>query len=239
MLAKGIRDMKDADGKVVLQWSGGKDSAMALHRLREQGWEVESLLASFTEDYGHLTMHGVPRDLIAAQVDALGRRLVELWVPPSPTNEAYEARLREVLDRLRERGIRNIATGDLFLEGIRRYREENLKRAGMGLVTPLWGTDTGQLIREFSSLGYRAVTVCTDAEQLDESYVGCELDESFVTRLPGRLDPCGEHGEYHSFVYAGPLFERAVDFEVGEVVTRNGHHYCELTLRASQEGVRR
>lgn len=213
--------------KIVLLWSGGKDSTLALMRLRQQ-YEIYGLLTTFTEGYDRVTMHGVRRELLEAQVRALGERLLPVTIRPCCSNEEYDARMRTIMLELKSLGITKIASGDIFLEDVRRYREERLSALGCELVTPLWGCDPRALIEEFLTLGFQAITVCVNTRWLDARFVGRELTREFWHELPATVDPCGENGEFHSFVYDGPLFLNPVRFSVGEKVLRDGHYYCDL-----------
>ena len=214
---------------VVLQWSGGKDSALALQALlADPRYAVAGLLASFSDAYDRVTMHGVRRALIEAQAEALHLSLTPIHLPPEPANGVYDARMREILGSLQDQGISTIATGDVSLEDVRQYREERLHEIGMALLTPLWGSAHEALVRRFIDDGFEAVTVCVSAQHLDASFLGQALDEAFLARLPADADPCGENGEYHSFVHDGPLFASPIAVELGEVVARNGHCYQDL-----------
>lgn len=214
----------------MLQWSGGKDSALALQALlADPAYDVVGLLASFSEAYDRVTMHGVRRALLEAQAEALGLTLTPIYLPSDASNDVYDARMRHTLSSLRaDEGVSTIATGDVFLEDVRQYREQRLCEVGMALVTPLWGKDARALVRRFIKDGFQAVTVCVSEQHLDESFLGQSLDAAFLERLPEVTDPGGENGEYHSFVHDGPLFARSIDVQLGEVVARNGHYYQDL-----------
>ncbi|MCI2429426.1 diphthine--ammonia ligase [Candidatus Acetothermia bacterium] len=213
--------------KIVLLWSGGKDSARALAEL-QRSYEICGLLTTFTEGYDRVTMHGVRRALIEAQAEALGERLRSMTIRPSCSNQEYGEQMRKILLDLKAQGVRKIASGDIFLEDVRRYREERLKEVEMELITPLWGRSSLSLLREFFAQGFRATTVCVSTRWLGAEFVGRELDERFLADLPSGVDPCGENGEFHSFVYDGPLFRHPVRFQLGETVLRDGHCYCDL-----------
>ena len=213
--------------KIVLLWSGGKDSALALIDLQRK-YEILGLLTTFTEGYDRVTMHGVRRELLEAQVRALGQRLIPMTIRPSCSNREYDEQMRNILLDLKAQGVQKIASGDIFLEDVRHYREERLKEIEMELITPLWGRNSVSLMQEFFARGFRAVTVCVSTKWLDAGFVGRELDERFLGDLPSGVDPCGENGEFHSFVYDGPLFHHPVHFRLGEKVLRDGHYYCDL-----------
>lgn len=214
---------------VVLSFSGGKDSVLALAALRASApWEVRALVATVVEDDRTLAMHEVPEPLVVLQASSLGLPLLRVTVPRTPSNAVYEERLTAVLTPLRAQGIRHIAFGDLFLEDIKAYRDALLARLGFEAVYPLWGADTLELARSFVREGYRGVTVCVDAAKLDAEWAGRELDASFFAALPAGIDPCGENGEFHSFVYGGPGFAYPVQFERGAARPHGGFHYASL-----------
>lgn len=220
-----------------LAWSGGKDSALALWALR--GGDVgrgpgrpappAALLTTVTEDYGRVSMHGVRRDLVRAQAKALGLPLVEVAIPAGCSDAEYEARMGRALRAGADRGLEAVAFGDLFLADIRAFRERQLAALGLRAEFPLWGLDTAALARRFVALGFRAWVVCVDTQQLDASFAGCAYDEAFLADLPPGVDPCGERGEFHSFVWDGPVFARPVPCRPGQVVLRDGRFaFCEL-----------
>jgi uncharacterized protein (TIGR00290 family) len=214
---------------VLFCWSGGKDSCLALHKLRrEPGTEVVALVATVTENFDRVSMHGVRRELVERQAQALGLPLEIVWIPSACNNSIYEARMRQMLERYQRRSVGRVAFGDIFLEDLRAYREANLARIGMRGVFPIWQQPSGALVREFMALGYRAVTVCVDPRRLDASFAGREIDEAFLKRLPADVDPCGENGEFHSFVFAGPDFLAPVRCHTGEIITRDGFIFCDL-----------
>lgn len=214
---------------VLFCWSGGKDSCMALHQLRRDPLrEVVALLTTVTEGYDRVSMHGVRRILLERQAAALGLPLEIVTIPPQCVNAEYESRMEAMLLTWKNRGVTEVAFGDIFLQDLREYREKNLARAGMKTLFPVWLRPTRELAREFISLGFRAVTVCVDPKILDESFVGREFDDSFLGALPAEADLCGENGEFHSFVYDGPGFSAPVQFTIGEKVMRDGFYFCDL-----------
>jgi uncharacterized protein (TIGR00290 family) len=214
---------------VLFCWSGGKDSCLALHQLRRDPLrEVVALLTTVTEGYDRISMHGVRRILLERQAAALGLPLEIVTIPPQCLNAEYESRMETMLLTWKGRGITEVAFGDIFLEDLREYREKNLARVGMKALFPVWKRPTRELAREFIALGFRAVTVCVDPKILDESLVGRNIDADFLAALPAKADPCGENGEFHSFVYDGPGFSAPVQFTVGEKVLRDGFHFCDL-----------
>jgi uncharacterized protein (TIGR00290 family) len=217
---------------LALSWSGGKDSVLALQALRErEGVVPRALITTVTSDYERVSMHGVRRDLLERQAEALELPLVAVTIPPECPNGLYEERWLDALASTDLAGVEEIAFGDLFLEDVRRYREALLARAGKRGVFPLWGLDTENLARAFITDGFRAVLVCVDPKQLDAAVAGCRYDHSFLNGLPAQVDPCGERGEFHTFVYAGPLFSEAIACRVGPVVERDGFVFCDLEAR--------
>jgi uncharacterized protein (TIGR00290 family) len=206
---------------ILLSWSGGKDSALALHALRRTpDVEVAGLLTTVTEEYDRISMHGVRRVLLERQAEAAGLPLHVVPIPPVCTNEVYEERMGAALAPLRQSGIRRVAFGDLFLEDIRAYRESKLAGAGMEALFPVWGLDTAELAREFIDQGFGAVLVCVDTQALDAAFAGRDFDASLLRDLPPGVDPCGENGEFHTFVHAGPIFRQAIPIRRGVQETR-------------------
>lgn len=216
--------------KVLVSWSGGKDSARALHEiLGSNRYQIAALLTTVTEDYDRISIHGVRRVLLEQQAESLGLPLEQVMIPKQASNEQYESNMAETLKRYKEAGITSVVFGDIFLEDLKQYREKNLAGLGMQGIFPLWKRDTIELMRSFIGLGFEAVTVCVDTTVLDQRFVGRKIDQQFVADLPGTVDPCGENGEYHSFVYGGPIFARNVPHTLGEVVLRDDRFcYCDL-----------
>jgi uncharacterized protein (TIGR00290 family) len=218
-----------APESILFCWSGGKDSAMALHALLQQNnLRIASLLTTVTEGYNRISMHGVRRELLHRQVQALRLPLHEVFIPQQCVNPIYEARMEEALRLHLEQGITRVAFGDIFLEDMRLYREKNLARIGMQAIFPLWKRDTRELISEFHANGFRTIAVCIDPQKLNSSFAGRELDASFFTDLPPDVDPCGENGEFHTFVFDGPIFAQPVNCIRGEVVHRDSFVFCDL-----------
>jgi uncharacterized protein (TIGR00290 family) len=214
---------------VLFCWSGGKDSCMALHQLRSDPLrEVVALLTTVTEGYDRISMHGVRRILLERQAAALDLPLEIVTIPPQCVNVEYESRMEATLLTWKNRGVTDVAFGDIFLQDLREYREKNLARVGMKALFPVWLRSTRELAREFISLGFRAVTVCIDPKILDDTFVGRSIDADFLAALPAAADPCGENGEFHSFVYDGPGFSAPVQFTIGEKVLRDGFYFCDL-----------
>ena len=214
---------------ILFCWSGGKDSAMGLHRLCEQQqFRTTALLTTVTEGYERITMHGVRRELLELQAESLGLPLHEVRIPPHCPNAVYEARMEQALRVFYDQGVRKVAFGDIFLEDLRAYREENLARVGMTALFPLWKRDTRELVRFFHAQRFRAMAICIDPKVLDPSFAGRELDESFFRDLPPRADPCGENGEFHTFVFDGPIFRRPILVRTGEAAHRDGFVFCDV-----------
>jgi len=212
----------------ALSWSGGKDSALTLWTLRRQDVEPEALITTVTDSYDRISMHGVRRELLARQADAAGIPLIEVRIPPACVNEVYEARMAQAFASPPLSDVEEVAFGDLFLEDVRAYREERLAATGRRGLFPLWGHDTGVLAREFIAAGFQARIVSLDPRTLDASFAGRAYDEQLLADLPASVDPCGENGEFHTFVHAGPIFSQPVACETGEVVEREGFIFCDL-----------
>lgn len=217
---------------IILSWSGGKDSALALARLREDPRvEVVGLLTTVTAGYDRVSIHGVRRALLHAQASALGLPVHEVTVQPESSNEAYDAALAAALGALRERRpeIRRVAFGDIFLRDVRQYREDHIAALGFEGSFPLWGEPPAELAREVIGRGIRARLVCVDTHALSAAFAGRAYDADLLAELPDGIDPCGENGEFHTFVSAGPGFCAPVPYRVGEVVMRGARFaYCDL-----------
>jgi len=212
--------------RTLVAWSGGKDSALALYEIIESHeYEVAAVLTTVTDGYDRISMHGVRRSLLQQQADSLGLPLEEVRISQRVTNEEYECKMRQVLEKYRAQGIRSVVFGDVYLEDIRKYRERNLAKVDMVGVFPLWGRDTRELVASFLKPGFRAVVTCVDLRSLDKEFAGREIDAAFFEELPREVDRCGENGEYHSFVYFGPIFKDAVPFTRGKTVVRDTH-FC-------------
>jgi uncharacterized protein (TIGR00290 family) len=214
---------------VLMSWSGGKDSCLALRELQmTPSVRVEALLTTITRDYDRISMHGVRRILLEQQAASLGLPLHQIYISKGATNEEYEAKTGEAFSTYHDRGITSVAFGDLFLEDIRAYREQLLTKHGMTGLYPIWGRDTSKLIRDFIGQGFKTILVCVDPAKLDSSFVGRVIDEEFLSELPSGIDPCGENGEFHTFVFDGPMFKNPVRFSRGEVVCRDSFWFCDL-----------
>jgi uncharacterized protein (TIGR00290 family) len=207
--------------KVVFCWSGGKDSALALNRvLRDNRYEVGSLLTTCNEHFQRVSMHGVRLELLDRQAASIGLPLEKVFVSQRSSNEEYQQKMSACLLAHKARGVTSCAFGDIFLEDLKRWREENLARIGMRGIFPIWKIDSRELIREFFALGFGTVICCVNDAYLDETAVGRNMDEEFMRALPPNVDPCGENGEFHSFAFSGPVFRQPVKFKVGEKVYR-------------------
>jgi uncharacterized protein (TIGR00290 family) len=215
---------------LALAWSGGKDSSLALHALREAGEAPVALLTTVTEGVERVSIHGVRRELLVAQAAAAGLPLVEARIPLPCPNEAYEAAMARALATPLLRDVPEIAFGDLFLADVRAYREERLASASPPRRArfPLWGRDTTTLARAFVAAGFEAILVSVDPQQLDPAFAGRAFDQALLDDLPAGVDPCGENGEFHTFVHAGPIFAAPLDVRVGEIVTRDGFVYADV-----------
>jgi len=203
---------------------------MALHELlANRKYEVIALLTTVTEGYDRISMHGVRRALLRRQAESLGLPLAEVRLPKQASNQEYEARITETLERYKQNGVTGVAFGDIFLEDLRQYREQNLARLALKGLFPIWKRDTSDLLRSFMGSGFKAITVCVDTQALGKEFVGRVIDQQFVSELPAGVDICGENGEYHSFVYDGPIFGRSVAHRPGERVLRDDRfHFCDL-----------
>ncbi len=215
--------------KVIVSWSGGKDSALSLYEIeRSGGYQAVSLLASISEPYDRVSMHGVRRTLLERQAQALGLPLIKIPLPGDCSEEEYESRLMDTLVKAKSDGINRVVFGDIFLEWIKEYREKNLARVGMAPVLPIWGRETAELARSFISLGFKAVITCVNTRVMPRSFLGRVLDEHFLAELPPGIDPGGENGEFHSFVFAGPIFSESIPYTLGRTVTRDSYYFRDL-----------
>ena len=219
--------------KLLLSWSSGKDSAWTLHRLRlENDYQIVGLVTTINENFARVAMHGVRDELLAAQAAAAGLPLWRVPLPHPCSNEVYEARMRALIERALQTGVTHMAFGDLFLQDIRAYREKQLRDTGIAPVFPLWNSDTTQLARDMIAGGLRARITCVDPKQLDPSFAGVEWHAA-LGRLPPAADPCGENGEFHTFCYAGPMFDSPVALHAGEVVNRDGFIFADFMLESA------
>jgi uncharacterized protein (TIGR00290 family) len=218
--------------RILLSWSSGKDSAWSLHILRQRGeYEVVGLLTTFNEAADRVAMHAVRRELVEQQAVATG---LPLWAVPLPwpcSNEQYESLMAETCAKATVEGIEGIAFGDLFLEDVRAYRERQMRKTGLEPIFPVWGLPTHDLAQTMIASGMRAKLTCIDTGKLDRGFAGCEFDEAFLSALPDDVDPCGERGEFHSFVYEGPMLNAALPVSVGETVVRDQFVFADLVSR--------
>lgn len=204
-------------------WSGGKDSAFALHQIIEsEEFDIQALLTNISREHQRISMHGVPKNLLLQQIELLKLdaplEIIELWETMSM--EDYSSLMQNKMQDFNSKGINTAIYGDIFLEDLKKYRETKLAAVGITANFPLWGRNTRDLLEEFINTGFKAVVVAANAQLLDQSFLGRNLDKAFLADLPKGVDPCGENGEFHSFVYDGPIFQKAVDFELGEVVLK-------------------
>jgi len=227
--------------KAIMSWSGGKDSVMALYEVqRSDAYEIQGFLTTITRDYDRVCMHGVRTALLEQQAAALGFPLDKIYLAPNEPQQGYETKMQAYLARGRDRDIQAVIFGDLFLRDVRQYREWNLSKAGMQAVFPLWGQDTRDLAERFQRIGFQAIVTCVDRHALTPGFVGRRYDPAFLTDLPPAADPCGERGEFHSFVYDGPLFQRPVLFRTGRTLVReNRFAYLDLFPSVSPRGIER
>ena len=216
--------------KVILSWSGGKDSTLALYKIkRDPAYRVVSLLTTINEQYDRISLHGVRRELLELQAEALGFPLDKVWVSNNGTNDEYEAKMRQALAEHLNAGVSGVVFGDIFLEDLKKYREEKLLSVGLKGIFPLWQKNSFDLACTFIYLGFKAVVTCVDTQVLDAAFGGREYDEQFLVDLSEGVDPCGENGEFHSFVYDGPIFHRPVGFHTGEQVLKHDRFFfCDL-----------
>jgi uncharacterized protein (TIGR00290 family) len=219
----------DSRPKVVVSWSTGKDSTLALHEVQRSGdVEIVGILTTVTSTFGRVSMHGVREALLDRQAEALGLRCWKIPIPSPCPNDVYEREMARVLEETRQLGVSAVVFGDLFLEDIRRYRETRLTEVGMRGIFPLWGRDTGELARTMIAVGIRATLTCIDPRKLDRSFAGRSFDARLLDALPEGVDPCGENGEFHTFAWAGPSFRTSIPVEVGEVVDRDGFVFADV-----------
>jgi len=216
--------------KVIFSWSGGKDSALALYELmKKPDYEITALLTTINQDYDRTSMHGVRRILLEQQAQSLGFALEKVLICKNCSNEEYECKMQKVLEKYQAAGVCSVVFGDIFLEDLRRYRQEKLSKIGMKGIFPIWKFNTTELANTFINSGFKAVITCIDSNVLDKIFVGRVFDEQFLSELPAGVDPCGENGEFHSFVYDGPIFRNRILYRSGEVVLREKRfYYCDL-----------
>ncbi len=210
----------------IISWSGGKDSALALYYLLlEKEYEVKTLLTTISADYNRISIHGVRRKLLEKQSQSIGIPVHIISLPKDVSNDEYEEIMRNEMIKFKSQQVKNVAFGDVFLEDIRGYRESNLSKIGMNAIFPLWGIHSKVLAKKFIDLGFRAIITCVDSTVLEYSFVGQFFNDEFLSSIPSNVDPCGENGEFHTFVFDGPIFSYPIQFEKGEVVFRDERFY--------------
>jgi uncharacterized protein (TIGR00290 family) len=221
--------------KALVSWSSGKDSAWTLHVLRQSEYEIVGLLTTINSCFDRVAMHGVRRELLEAQAAATG---LPLWKVPLPwpcSNSQYEVLMAEACAKAIKAGVQAVACGDLFVQDVRQYREDRLRGVGIDPIFPLWKLETGKLIRDMLAAGIRCRIACLDPRKLPASFAGRDLDERLIEEFSAGTDPCGENGEFHTFVYDGPMFANPIPIENGETVEREGFLFTDLHLHASVE----
>lgn len=202
--------------KAIFAWSGGKDSSFCLHQvMTDNQYEVVYLLTTLSAEFKRISMHGVKEELLDLQAKSIGIPQLKVWLYEA-SYKSYEKQMADMLTKAREEGIEHVIFGDIFLEDLRIYRENNLKKIGMHAVFPLWKKDTTTLIHDFVSHGFKTVTCCVNDAYFDETWVGKEINKDFLDTLPSNVDPCGENGEFHTYCYAGPIFKNEIKIEIGE-----------------------
>ncbi|TCP26804.1 uncharacterized protein (TIGR00290 family) [Tenacibaculum skagerrakense] len=208
--------------KAFFNWSSGKDSALALYKIIEQKeYTIETLLTNVNEDFARISMHGLREELLDKQVESLDLPLEKLYFPAQVTMDLYSEKMREKLSSFKSKGMKYSVFGDIFLEDLKNYRDKKLAEVNLEGVYPLWKKDTKEVIHEFIDLGFKAITVCVNAKLLGKEFVGRIIDKDFINDLPDNVDVCGENGEFHTFVFDGPIFKNPVDFEIGEKVLKS------------------
>ncbi|UKB86442.1 diphthine--ammonia ligase [Chryseobacterium sp. MEBOG06] len=207
--------------KALFNWSSGKDSALTLYKtLKEDQYEVTTLLTSINQEFQRISMHGVHISLLEQQASALGIPLVKMELPKEPSMEEYQDIMTGTMAKVQAQGVTHSIFGDIFLDDLRQYREDQLSRIGMHAVFPLWKQNTSYLIREFLSLGFKTIVTCVNGSYLDKSFAGRIINQQFLDDLPENVDPCGENGEFHTFTFDGPIFKNPIQFEIGDTVKK-------------------
>lgn len=216
--------------KILFCWSGGKDSALAFYEAQKSGnYDIFTLLTTVTKGYDRVSMHGVREELLQSQVASIGVNLIKVFISKKSSNQEYESRMRDVLQECKQKNTFRVAFGDIFLEDLRKYREDKLREVELEAIFPLWKISTKELAFRFVDLGFKAVISCVNSKVLGKEFVGKDFDKEFLSKLPRGVDPCGENGEFHSFVYDGPIFKEKIPYKLGEVVLRDERfYYCDL-----------
>lgn len=207
--------------KAIFNWSSGKDSALAFYKiLKEDRFEITLLLTSINQEFQRISMHGVSVSLLEKQAESLGFPLIKMEIPKEPTMEEYQEIMTKTMSAIQSQGVTHSVFGDIFLEDLRKYREDQLQSIGMTAVFPLWKQNTANLIREFLNLGFKTIVTCVNETYLNKSFAGRIIDEDFIKDLPENIDPCGENGEFHTFTFDGPIFKKPITFEIGQTVKK-------------------
>lgn len=216
--------------KILFCWSGGKDSALAFYEAEKSGhYDIFTLLTTVTKDYDRISMHGVREELLQRQAASIGINLIKVFISKESSNQEYESKMRGALEECKRKNTFRVAFGDIFLEDLRKYREDKLGEVELEAIFPLWKISTKKLASRFIDLGFKAVISCVDSKVLGKEFVGKDFDKEFLSKLPDSVDPCGENGEFHSFVYDGPVFKEKIPHKLGEIVLRDERfYYCDL-----------
>lgn len=216
--------------KILFSWSGGKDSAYTLYKLiREGEYTIASLFSTLSEEYQRVNFHAIPANLLDAQAEAIGLSLDKAFITKSNDIDEYAKKLEPFLLKHKNNGIDTIAYGDIYLEDLRDFRIKCLEKIGMNSIYPIWKTNTAENLKDFVNLGFKTVLTCVDTNVLDKSFVGREIDAEFIKDLPSNVDPCGENGEFHTFVYDGPIFKYPVNFKRGKTIQIDNFCYYEIS----------
>lgn len=207
--------------KAIFNWSSGKDSAFALYKILEENqFEITFLLTSINKEFQRISMHGVHVSLLEKQAESLGFPLIKMELPKEPTMEEYREIMSKTMSKIKDKGITHSVFGDIFLEDLRKYREDQLEPVGIKGIFPLWKINTTNLIHDFLNSGFKTIVTCVNETYLDKSFAGRIIDKKFINDLPANVDPCGENGEFHTFTFDGPIFKNPIDFEIGEIVKK-------------------
>ena len=207
--------------KAIFNWSSGKDSALSLYKtLKDDQFEITTLLTSINKEFQRISMHGVHVSLLEKQAESLGLNLIKMEIPKEPTMEEYREIMSKTMNDIKSSGVTHSIFGDIFLEDLRLYREDQLQSVGIKAVFPLWKQNTTDLIQEFLDLGFKTIVTCVNETYLDKSFAGRIIDKNFIEDLPKNVDPCGENGEFHTFTFDGPIFKNKIEFEIGETVKK-------------------
>jgi len=207
--------------KAIFNWSSGKDSALALYKiLHEDQFEITSLVTSINQEFQRISMHGIHVSLLGQQAESLGFPLIKMEIPKEPSMKEYQQTMSETMTKIKSQGVTHSIFGDIFLEDLRKYREDQLQSIGIKAVFPLWKQNTIDIIHEFLDLGFKTIVTCVNETYLDKSFAGRIIDENFIKDLPENVDPCGENGEFHTFTFDGPIFKNPIEFEIGDTVKK-------------------